>query len=232
MNNAETKTIGVVGGMGPLATANFFDLLVRKMPFPSDQDHPRILIDSNPRVPDRTRAILEGGPSPAPVIRAIARGLQDAGADFLAMPCVTAHHFFDAFTEGIRIPFIHMIRETAGVYRKLYAGKKAGLLSTSGTQRAEIFQSAFPDHAILLPDESVQTECVMPAIYGVKGGDFQKAEERILKAADHLLERGADILIAGCTEVPLILRPDNTPAPVLDPVVVLADACIARLQAL
>ena len=227
----EDKTIGIVGGMGPLATAHFFDLLVRRMPFPGDQDHPRILIDSNPKVPDRTRAILENGPSPAPVIRDAAFGLQRAGARILAMPCVTAHHFYDAFTAGLDIPFLHMIRETSEIYKKKYSGKKAGLLATSGTLRAEIFHKAFPEKSLLVPEEGIQSESVMAAIYGVKGGRIPDAEKRILHAANHLLERGAEILIAGCTEVPIILRPDNAPAPVLNPVGVLADACIAWLLA-
>lgn len=224
------KIIGIVGGMGPLATAHFFNLLVRKMPFAKDQDHPRILIDSNPKVPDRTKAILDNGPSPAPVIRNTALNLQNAGAQILGMPCVTAHHFYDEFIEGIDIPFIHMIRETAHRFREDGAGKTCGLLATSGTLKAEIFQTHFPEGSILLPDEDVQAESVMPAIYTVKGGDIKQGEAQILAAANHLVQRGAQILIAGCTEVPIVLRDDNSPVPILNPVSVLADACIKWLD--
>lgn len=220
------RIIGVIGGMGPLATVNFYQILIQMTNVEKDQDHPRVIIDSNPAVPDRTKAILGQGPSSAPVIIEIARTLQNAGADFLAMPCVTAHYFYDEIQAAIDIPLIHMIRETANIYTEKFPGKKAGLLSTSGTQKASIFQSTFPSDSILIPDEDTQTQLVMPAIYGVKSGDSANAKPKIIEAAQRLIQHGADLAIAGCTEVPIILKSEDIPIPLLDPVHVLAECCL------
>jgi len=225
-NMNKQKTIGVIGGMGPLATVNFYQILIEMTNVEKDQDHPHVIIDSNPAVPDRTKAILVQGPSSAPVIIEIARTLQNAGADFLAMPCVTAHYFYDEIQAAIDIPLIHMIRETANTYAESFPGKKAGLLSTSGTQKANIFQSTFPSDSILIPDQETQTQFVMPAIYGVKSGNIADAKPKIIEAAQRLMQHGADLAIAGCTEVPIILKPEDIPIPLLDPVHVLAECCL------
>ena len=222
------KIIGVLGGMGPLATVNFFEKLVLETTVENDQDHPRIIIDNNPKVPDRTKAILDKGPSPAPVIIEMARNLARAGAGLLAMPCVTAHNWFDEIQAGVDIPIIHMIRETADVYTGQFAGKKAGLLATAGTLKTKMFQTLFPPDTILTPDDQSQSQLVMRAIYGVKGGDVNTAKPPILQAADILIQKGAELLIAGCTEVPIILKPGDRDVPLLDPIQVLVDCCLER----
>lgn len=224
----KSKIIGVIGGMGPLATVNFYEMLISMTKVENDQEHPRVIIDSNPKVPDRTKAILENAPSPAPVIIETAKTLQAAGADFLGMPCVTAHHFYEEIQAAVDIPLIHMIRETAEQYSSKYMGKKAGLLSTSGTIKAKIFQKAFPPQAILTPDEETQSNLVMKAIYGVKGGDVAASKPMIMQAAEKLIADGAELLIAGCTEIPLILKTEDIPVPLLDPVVVLAKCCLSH----
>ena len=224
----KNKIIGILGGMGPLATVNFYEVLIGMTKVEKDQNHPRVIIDSNPGVPDRTKAILEKGPSPAPVIIDMAKNLQSAGADFLAMPCVTAHHFFDEIQKAVGIPIIHMIQETAKVYEANFSDKKAGLLATSGTITAKIFQSAFPAGSTIIPDDETQTHLVMKAIYGVKGGNVDAAKKMIIEAAEKLIQQGAELLIAGCTEVPIILKPEDIPTPLLDPIHVLAKCCINR----
>jgi len=223
------KILGVIGGMGPLATVNFFEKLVEQTTVENDQDHPRIFIDNNPKVPDRTKAILGEGSSPAPVIIEMARNLHRAGADFLAMPCVTAHYWFDEIQKQVDIPIIHMIRETAEVYSSQFSGKKAGLLATAGTLKTRIFQSVFPSDSILTPETESQTQHVMKAIYGVKGGDVTAAKPLILRAADILIHNGAELLIAGCTEVPIILKPGDKAVPLLDPIQVLIECCLRQI---
>ena len=222
------KIIGILGGMGPLATVNFYEVLISMTKVEKDQDHPRVIIDSNPGVHDRTKAILEKGPSPAPVIIEMATNLQNAGADFLAMPCVTAHHFFNEIQKAVDIPIIHMIRETAQKYYDDFQGKNAGLLATSGTINAKIFQSAFPSGSTLIPDDDTQTHLVMKAIYDVKSGNIEAAKPLIIEAAKKLIRQGAELLIAGCTEVPIILKPKDIPTPLLDPIHVLARCCLNR----
>lgn len=226
----EKKIIGVIGGMGPLATVNFFERLVRLAPFEKDQEHPRILIDSNPSVPDRTKAILGQGSPPTSVIVETGKNLQRAGADFLAMPCVTAHHFYDDIQAALDIPLIHMILEAAKFYQKHHGYAKAGLLATLGTVQAGIFHRYFPEENLIIPDAETQAECVMKAIYGVKGGGLDPSVSLINRAAERLIERGARVLIAGCTEIPIILKQENISVPVIDPVEILAQACLDRID--
>ena len=103
------KTLGIIGGMGPLATAHFYQVLIRQTEAEHDQDHPRVFIDSNPQIPDRTLALIGKGPSPVPAIIETAQNLVKMGAHLLAMPCITAHAFFPEIQESVKIPVIHML---------------------------------------------------------------------------------------------------------------------------
>ncbi len=223
------KIIGVIGGMGPLATVNFFEKLVKMTKVDRDQDHPHILINNNPAVPDRTAAILENAPSPVPVIVESGRILEAAGASFLAIPCVTAHHFWQEIQDSLSIPLIHMIRETAAKYPAHDEKNPVGLLATSGTLKAQIFEKVFPRDSALRPVEDVQKNQVMRAIYSVKGGEVAAGKILIIEAAQTLIDRGAKAIIAGCTEIPLILQSEDIPVPLIDPVTVLAETCLDRV---
>lgn len=228
----KTKILGIIGGMGPLATVVFFEKLVNLTPAAKDQDHPRILVDCNPRIPDRTAAITGRGPSPVPLIVETGKNLRKAGANILAMPCVTAHCFFEEIQRGLDVPVIHMIRETVGVYCSRFFGKKAGLLATDGTLASGVFEEALPPNSLVLPDADTQGQFVMKAIYGetgVKTGDTTASKAMLLRACNQLIRDGADLLIAGCTEVSVVLKPDDLPVPLLDPVDVLADVCLERM---
>ena len=223
-------TLGIIGGMGPLATAKFFEKLIKLVPAEKDQDHPRILIDSNPKIPDRTNAIFGNGPSPVFDIVKTALNLKKCGADFLAIPCVTAHYYFDEIQKAVDIPIIHMIRETAETYKFSFSGKKAGLLATNGTLRTKIFQEFFPPSSLIFPDVNTQTNFVMKAIYGVKSGEIPNSKILILKAYEKLISSGAELIIAGCTEVPIILEPEDILVPLLDPLTILAEVCVKRMN--
>ncbi len=223
------QILGIIGGMGPLATVKFFEKLVELVPAEKDQDHPRILIDSNPKIPDRTNAIFGNGPSPVPSIVRTAFGLKNCGVDFLAIPCVTAHHYFEEIQKAVDIPIIHMIRETAEKYRSNFSGKRAGLLATSGTLRTKIFQNFSPPMSFIIPDQDTQTNFVMKAIYGVKSEGLAGSKTLILKACEKLISDGAELIIAGCTEVPIILKPEDISVPLLDPLTVLAEVCVKRM---
>ncbi len=225
-------TLGIIGGMGPLATADFLHRLVSMTPGEKDQDHPRILVDSNPEIPDRTLAILGKGPSPVPAILETAGNLMCAGADLLAMPCVTAHHYHEEIQAALAVPVIHMIQEVAGRYEDDFLGRRAGLLATDGTLEAKIFQIHLPSDRILTPDDATQRDLVMKALYGktsVKGGETMQAKCLLLQAAGRLIREGAEILVAGCTEVSFLLDPGDLDVPLLDTVEVLCRACLDRL---
>ncbi len=223
------QVLGIIGGMGPLATAKFFEKLVKLVPAEKDQDHPRILIDSNPKIPDRTDAIFGNGPSPIPAIIKTAFSLKNCGAGFLAIPCVTAHYYYEEIQKAVDIPIVHMIRETAERYISDFAEKRAGLLATNGTLRAEIFQNFFPPTSLIVPDQDTQTDFVMKAIYGVKSGELAGSKTLILKAYEKLISSGAELIIAGCTEVPIILNSEDISIPLLDPLTVLAEVCVERM---
>ncbi len=224
------RIIGVLGGMGPAATADFYQKLIQATPAKTDQDHLKVLIYSNPHIPDRTAAIRGDGPDPLPALVASAEALIRAGADFLTMPCVTAHHFFDGLQAAVPVPILHLVRETANAVSVEHPTlRRFGLLATSGTLQSRMFEAKFEPQglAILACERSVQEACVMEAIYSVKKGEsLVRPRQLIREAASHLLDRGAQAVIAGCTEIPLILREGDLPVPVIDPTWNLAKAAV------
>jgi aspartate racemase len=227
--------IGVLGGMGPAATADFYQKLIQATPAKADQDHFKVLIFSNPHVPDRTAAIRGEGPSPLPALIAGAELLAEAGADFLTMPCVTAHAFFDDLQRAVRIPILHMIGEAvAWLRRERPAIHRFGLLATTGTVQCRLFETQFEPRGltIVTPDPSTQSSRVMEAIYAVKHGEALDHPRRLIReAAALLLARGSEAVIAGCTEIPLILQDGDLPIPVIDPTTILARAAVSRAMA-
>ncbi len=219
----EKKTIGIIGGMGPLATADLFEKIILHTGASCDQEHLRVLIDSNTNIPDRTAAILHGGADPVPELTASARGLERQGAQVLLMPCNTAHHFYDAVQASVGVLVLHMIRLTAQAL-KVRGIRTAGLLATDGTVRTGIYQRCFActDIRLLTPDAPGQ-QAVMDMIYrGVKAGrqDYDAAPART--AMEDLLRRGAETLILGCTELPLAVKLYGIDLPVTDPTLELA----------
>ncbi len=202
VRHRSTKTIGILGGMGPAATIEYFRRLVEKTPAAFDQAHVRILIDNNPHIPDRTDAIFGTGPDPSPVLASMARGLAASGADFLTMPCNTGHVFKAAINEAVDIPFVDMIDVTV----QSVSARTVGLLATTGTLRTGLYTSACAARGIqlMLPDESDQ-ELVMDIIRRVKaGGTGASVAPFASSVVARLAERGAEAVIAGCTEISLI----------------------------
>ena len=196
------KTIGVMGGMGPAATVEFFRRLVAATPAARDQDHPRILIDNDPGVPSRTEAILNGAASPEPALVAMAQNLERAGAELLAMPCNTAHHYLDAIRDAVEIPALDMLEETV----RRVDERCVGLLATSGTVRTGLYERTLAEKGVrlLVPDDAEQ-ERVMQAIEAVKSGaDPRSLAPELAQTAAALAARGAQAVIAGCTEISLV----------------------------
>ena len=223
------KVIGILGGMGPEATVDLFYRIIKATPAQKDQDHPRTIIYSNSKVPDRTAAILGDGPSPVPEMLKAAKTLETAGADFIIIPCNTAHHFIDELRDGVGIPILHMIEVSAQrVQEELPTIKRAGLIATTGTVKSGIYHRSFSniDVEIITPDGKFQREA-MKAIYErIKSGDLKGGEEIIRDVAGNLLENGAQIVLCGCTEVSLVLKDGDIPVPVVDPLQILTETAV------
>ena len=223
------KIIGILGGMGPEATADLFLRIIKATPVKRDQDHPRIIVYSNSKVPDRTPAIIGDGESPLPEMLMAASRLEKAGADFLIMPCNTAHHFIQELRDGIAIPILHMIAMTANHSAEAFPkSKKVGLIATNGTLKSEIYERFFRKVGmeILVPTEKLQQK-VMNAIYNhIKLGDLQIGREVSLNVAKQLIDQGADLIVCGCTEISLVLKNGDIDVPVIDPMQILAEISV------
>jgi aspartate racemase len=225
------KTIGILGGMGPEATLDLFGKIIAGTPAIRDQDHLRVVIDSNPKVPDRTAAILGRGESPVPIMTAGIRALQAAGADFVVIPCVSAHAFIDEL-QGSGPPLLSMFDAVADHIRERHpAVRTVGLLGTTGTLRAGRFAAILNRAGLrVLEPEAADQEQVMAAIYAIKGMSRPRADiaADVRAVADRLSSRGAEGVITGCTELPLVLRPGDLSVPVFDSLTILARAAITR----
>lgn len=226
------KIIGILGGMGPKSTADFFEKLIDATPAESDQDHPRILIDCNPKIPDRTAGILGTGASPLDELRATAKNLERAGAELIAIPCNTAHYYFGQLQESVTVPIVNMLSETASYIRGAFPTlERIGILATTGTIRTGIYQAALEGLQLLTPDEAGQNR-VMTAIYGehgIKAGFTRQLPRRyMLREARHLVQRGAELVILGCTEASLVLSQEDMEVPLIDPLQVLAEVVLRK----
>ncbi len=225
----QRRIIGVLGGMGPLATVDLYRKIIEATPADRDQDHLHVIIESNPEVPDRSDALLHGGPDPTPLLVAGSQRLERAGARFIAVPCNTAHAFLPRVAPHVSIPFISMIEECAATIKIRLPGSTVGILATAGTIAANLYQEEFERHGLrsVTPDEAGQRN-VSQAIADVKAGHVGRAQtELLVDAALGLIARGAGVLIAACTELPLILTESDVPVPLIDPTRVLAEAAVA-----
>jgi aspartate racemase len=217
------KTIGILGGMGPEATAHFFRLIIRLTKAARDQEHLPVVVNNEPRVPDRTAAVLCGGPSPLPRLVKGAEVLARAGADFIVIPCVTAHYYLERLRRRSSVPVLSLVEAAAErVSRLRPAVKKIGLLATSGTVAAGVLHDALESRgiAVITPGKPGQ-ERLMRAIYGRKGIKAGATEgeprETVVGLARELVAAGAQAIVAGCTEVPLVLRQEDIGVPLVDP---------------
>ncbi|MFE3032533.1 aspartate/glutamate racemase family protein [Streptomyces canus] len=225
-----TEIIGILGGMGPAATADFYTKLVAATPGTSDQDHLRTVIWSDPTIPDRTDALLGDGPDPTPWLLHGGRVLREAGATVIAIPCNTAHAFVPRIEDHVGLPIIHMIGEVARHLGAISPPiRTVGLLATTGTVRAGLYQEWLDRVGIrlVLPDDVSQSREVMTGIRAVKAGVRGDSTTALLaRAARRLTDQGAQAVIAGCTEIPLGLPPAAVEVPLADPSLVLAQALV------
>jgi aspartate racemase len=227
------KIIGILGGMGPEATLDLFYKIIKITSAEKDQDHLRIIIDNNPKIPDRTAAILGKGEDPLPALQETAQNLEKAGADFIVIPCNTAHYFLSSIQESVNIPVLNMIEETAKETKKRIPQiKKVGLLASIGVYKSEIYHQHFKKFNIeVISPEEKDKEEIMKVIYTIKAGDLSKrVKKNILKITQKLIDKGAEAIIAGCTEIPLILKEGDVSVPLIDPTQILARIAVQEAR--
>ena len=223
------KSIGILGGMGPMATVDIFKKVVANTKADSDNAHIRIYIDNNAQIPDRTAAILSGGADPIPAMTESAKNLENCGADCIIIPCNTAHYFVPRLQAITKLPIISMIEETAKECATSLPGKVAGLLGTTGTLRTGLYNQALDRAGVqyLVPDAEGQ-EALMRVIYdGVKAdADPQNYRRDLELVVRNLRHKGAEYFILACTELPLAFDALRLPVATVDPTMVLARAAI------
>ena len=220
--------------MGPEATLDLYRHIINLTPASRDQDHFRVLIYSNPKIPDRTLAIADGGESPINALLESARLLESAGASIIAIPCNASHNYLGQLRAAVGIPILDMIAETCGALRSRRPEvKTAGLLASDGTVQSRIYHRALEAEGIaaLLPDESDQS-FVQSAIAEVKAGKHtEETREKLLIIATRLIQAGAQAIILGCTEIPLIFDSGAFPYYSLNSTLILAEAAIRSVGA-
>lgn len=227
---ARPLAVGVLGGLGPEATLDFFAKVLARTRAATDQQHLRLIIDNNPAVPNRNDAVAGVGPSPGPALAEMARGLERAGAEFLVMVCNAAHAFQPEITSATSLPFVSIIDETVrATLRALPGATAVGVLASSGCLDAGLYQRAFAPHGVrvLIPTGAAR-ERFMELLYRIKAGD-KGAEVRaaMRELARELEGAGAQAVIAGCTEVPLVLPGADLDVPLVNSTDALVDATIA-----
>ena len=220
-------TLGVIGGLGPIATAHFMELVIRMTEADTDQEHLDMILYNRPSIPDRTGYILDPSkPNPLPEMIRVGNALARQGAKLIAIPCMTAHYFHRDLTRYIETPIVHAIHETA-VHLKKHGITKVGIMATDGTVRSKLFQQELQKHGItpVIPGEQGQ-KCVMSVIYDDIKANRPAEMDKFDFAAKDLREQGAEAIILGCTELSLVKRDYPIGAGYLDAMEVLAQTCV------
>lgn len=229
MSSNSEKIIGVLGGMGPLASADFMARLTLAQDARRDQDHPQAVLFSATRVPDRTQAALFGGESPLPALLRGIRLLEQAGAGCIAIPCNTAHVWFEPMRAATVLPILHIVDAAAealaaaGVH-----GGTIGVMGTAATLHLGLYQQRLEarGYSCIVPTAAEMDGSVSPGIAMVKANELAAARAPLLGVARALASRGAAAVVLGCTEIPLPLRGADAGVPMIDSIDALARAAL------
>jgi aspartate racemase len=224
-------TIGVLGGMGPAATVDFLAKLVESETAKRDQDHVPVVVWSDPRIPDRTLALMSPDqPQPGASLIRGARKLVALGAGVIGIACNTAHHWFDEVQAAVDVPVVHIADAVTGELQRggLPAGATIGLMCTQGTLRSGFYSRRLrtAGFRLFLPEAELQAT-IDAAIAAVKGGDLVEGCALAKSAAQSLIGQGVDAVLLACTELPVVLRgADSDKVPFVDATAALARACV------
>jgi aspartate racemase len=226
--SAKQKTVGVIGGMGPEATVDFLRRIVAATPARDDADHIHVLVDNNPQIPSRIAALIDGhGEDPAPVLCAMARGLEKQGADFLVMPCNTAHYYLQRIARAVNIPVLDMIAlSIAQITALLPERGRVGMLASPAVQRVGLYETRLREAGLeaLFPDVRGE-EKLLGVIRAVKSGGISRNHHReYAEVADSISD--ADAILIACTELSILGPPERISQSFVDALDVLVNATI------
>jgi len=226
------KKVGVIGGMGPEATVDFYNKIIASTKASCDQEHIPLLIDICPQIPDRSQYLLADGDDPLPVLLNSSQMLIKANVSAICMPCNTAHYFAQAIREQISIPLISIIDCVLDDIKTNYPNtQRIGLLATAGTISSGVYHHAFIEENLkIIPLSDDFQSRVMKIIYSIKSGDKQSVITDFQSCINELVEQGADIIITGCTELPLLVPDVTINIPTIDPTALLAEAVVKFSQ--
>ncbi|WP_439107398.1 aspartate/glutamate racemase family protein [Congregibacter sp.] len=228
----DAKTVGILGGMGPAATVDLMQRIVAATPASDDSDHVRMLVDNNPKVPSRLKALIEKtGPSPAPVLIAMAQQLAAQGADFLAMPCNTAHHFYAELEAAVDVPFLNILELVAThISREQPNAKRVGLLASSALSQIQLYEPSLHARGMeVCYPMPAQQSALMALILAIKAnaGDLV-GYAALQNCADALEHDGVDCLVIACTELSVVAQHLHTDLPSYDAADLLAKEVVLR----
>lgn len=224
--------------MGPEASNTFCSKLISMKKCSNDQDNIPFFHYCNPKIPDRTKFILGEGENPLPELLKSCKIVENAGANFLVLPCNTAHYFLPELKKNIDTPIIDMVSLTVKKIKKDFPSiKNVGLLSTTGTIEAKVYENKFTQLGIktIKPDNFYQESFVMEAIYGSKGiksGKKKLGKTLLTNAVEHLISKGAQAIILGCTEIPLVLKQKDFMIPFYEPMEITVNKIIEYHESL
>lgn len=220
--------LGVLGGMGPLATVDFMHKVLLATPVGRDQDHIPMVVSCIPQVPDRTAAFRGEGESPLDAMIGCGQRLLASGAQLVLIPCNTAHLWYAEIQAALQVPMLHLVDAALDdVLRLSVEHQRVGLLATDATLASGLYVNRPPRQGRiiqwLLPTAREMSEYVMPGIDAVKVGQLARGATLLATAARALVRRGAGSIVLGCTEIPLALDAERAGCPVVD-----ATAALAR----
>lgn len=204
-----TKRLGILGGMGPAASAEYITRLIQQTQANCDQEHIPFVLWNEPRTPDRSTSLRNGDDRPLPYLLQGIQVLKDAGCNFIVIPCNTAHFWYDELIK-FRVPIIHIVDSVA--YSLCDADVDSGTIGVMGTQATielGLYQNHLTDWDCIVPTQDEMNNIVQPAIDLVKAGDMVKSHVMLMSVVDSLIARGARAVVLGCTEIPLAVREHN-----------------------
>lgn len=226
----QEQVLGIIGGMGPQATADFMGKVIRATKAGTDQENIRMLVDCNPKVPPRVGAILHGTESPGPAMADMARGLERSGADLLVIPCNTAHYYYKDVAGAVDIPVLNMIDLTAE-YLSGLGVKEVLLLGTEALLLTGMYEKPLREVGIrlCLPGQDALAD-TLEAIRHVKAAQMEKAHHKARQIAEWCEERGISQVILGCTELPLAFEGVKCGLHFYDPGDICAEAVVQKIK--